>query len=651
MIQHPVRRLAAAALVFASLALFFAAPGALAQDSGDESTDEVSIAVAPELLLVDAGANPVVLIRTSTEPSEVSIAIGSAAADTSNPTQVGTTNLSQNTMLVIDNGVRSADLLDEFVTAASEYVRRAPGNESIGIYTTGGTGRARLGLNDDQALILETLGGLVASSDESRLWDAVRGAGLDLAATGSGVGLTNVIVFAGSADAGSTSEPVTARAAVVNAGASALVIAYDGNEVPSGSLERLAAASPGGAYASASEPALIEAYGESISNVVSGTYVVAFSSGEIGDNNAIKVTVDGVTIDASYVAGSTATGPALDPFVERSRPGVSFLQGSLGKNLGLILGALAAMLGAYAIAMIFHKDPSGLSYVLQPYADPHAGQLPDDEENSFAKNLFVKRAVEFTENLAERQGTLERTEALLERADMPLRAGEAMTAYAGIILAGFVLGFVISGNLIGAAIVMVAATLLPPAVVKFLAGRRKKAFLSQLPDTLQLLSSTLKAGYSFMQGVEAVSQEVEDPMGSELRRVVTEAQLGRPLEEALNGSADRMESADFSWAVMAVQIQREVGGNLSELLLTVAETMTARERLRRDVAALTAEGKMSAIVLGALPIMLGFAMYVINPEYISTLFEDSLGQILLGASIVAALLGFAWMKKIINIDI
>ena len=102
---------------------------------------------------------------------------------------------------------------------------------------------------------------------------------------------------------------------------------------------------------------------------------------------------------------------------------------------------------------------------------------------------------------------------------------------------------------------------------------------------------------------------------------------------------------------MAVRIQREVGGNLSELLMTVSETMTSRESLRRDVAALTAEGKMSAIVLGALPILLGFAMYVMNPEYIGTLFEDSLGRILLVSSVVAALAGFAWMKKIINIDI
>ena len=108
--------------------------------------------------------------------------------------------------------------------------------------------------------------------------------------------------------------------------------------------------------------------------------------------------------------------------------------------------------------------------------------------------------------------------------------------------------------------------------------------MSQLPDTLGLLASTLKAGYSFMQGVEAVSQEIEDPMGSELRRIVTEAQLGRPLVDAMDASAERMDSTDFAWAVMAVKIQREVGGNLSELLLTVAETMTERERLRRDVA-------------------------------------------------------------------
>src|SRR6185295_15409308 len=178
------------------------------------------------------------------------------------------------------------------------------------------------------------------------------------------------------------------------------------------------------------------------------------------------------------------------------------------------------------------------------------------------------------------------------------------------------------------------AALLPPAVVSFLANRRRKTFVSQLPDTLQLLSGTLRAGYSLMQGVEAVSQEVENPMGQELRRVVTESRLGRPLEESLDGVAERMASPDFAWAVMAIRIQREVGGNLSELLLTVADTMTQRERLRRDVAALTAEGRMSAIVLGLLPVAIGFVMYSINPDYMRVLFEESVGKLMLGGALL-----------------
>jgi len=195
------------------------------------------------------------------------------------------------------------------------------------------------------------------------------------------------------------------------------------------------------------------------------------------------------------------------------------------------------------------------------------------------------------------------------------------------------------------------AAIIPMATVSFLGGRRRKKFLGQLPDTLQLLSGTLRAGYSLMQGVEAVSQEVEDPMGHELRRVVTESRLGRPLEESLEGVAERMDSADFSWAVMAIRIQREVGGNLSELLLTVADTMTQRERLRRDVRALTAEGRVSAIVLALLPLGLGLAMFVINPAYTNKLIDTTLGNILLGSSIVMMIIGFLWMKKIIDIEI
>jgi tight adherence protein B len=240
---------------------------------------------------------------------------------------------------------------------------------------------------------------------------------------------------------------------------------------------------------------------------------------------------------------------------------------------------------------------------------------------------------------------------MLERANLPLRPAEALFFYgAGVVLVAVLL-VALADSLLAALIGIVLVALIPPAILSFLANRRRKQFEALLPDTLQLLASTLRAGYSLMQGVEAVSQEVSEPMGRELRRVVTEARLGRPLEAALEGVSDRMDSGDFAWAVMAIRIQREVGGNLAELLVTVAETMTERERLRRDVNALTAEGKISAIVLGILPVGLGLFIYTANPGYMDPLFDKTIGKIMLGGSILLAGFGFYWMKKMIEIDI
>jgi tight adherence protein B len=199
--------------------------------------------------------------------------------------------------------------------------------------------------------------------------------------------------------------------------------------------------------------------------------------------------------------------------------------------------------------------------------------------------------------------------------------------------------------------VLILMGALPPLVLKFLGKRRKRVFQGQLADTLQLLAGSLKAGYSLMQGVAAVSEEIEGPMGKELRRVVIESRLGRPLEDSLNEAAARMESADFAWVVMAINIQREVGGNLAELLMSVADTMIQRERLRRDVKALTAEGRVSAVVIGILPIALGFAMFSINPTYVKVLFTDRLGRMLAVGSVLLAAVGFWWMKKTIEVEI
>ncbi len=140
-------------------------------------------------------------------------------------------------------------------------------------------------------------------------------------------------------------------------------------------------------------------------------------------------------------------------------------------------------------------------------------------------------------------------------------------------------------------------------------------------------------------------------MARELRRVLAEARLGRPLEDALADVAVRMESKDFDWSVMAIRIQREVGGNLAELLQTVAETMVERSRLRGEVKALTAEGRISGIIMGLLPVGLGLFMFTASPDYIDDLFSSVTGWAMVVGSVVMAIAGFGWIQKIIKIEV
>jgi tight adherence protein B len=253
--------------------------------------------------------------------------------------------------------------------------------------------------------------------------------------------------------------------------------------------------------------------------------------------------------------------------------------------------------------------------------------------------------------LAQERGLLQYVEEKLEQADLALRPPEAIFFWVIAVVVFPVLVFGLTHNAVLFLFALMMVGLIPPAALSFMASRRLKKFNSQLPDTLQLLSSSLRAGFSFLQGVEAVAREVDEPMGGELRRVIVEAQLGKPVESALEDCATRMRSPDFDWAVMAVNIQREVGGNLADLLSTVGVTMIERERLRRDVKSLTAEGRMSAIVLGVMPPALGLVFYVTNPSYIKVLFTHVGGEIAIGVASVVMVLGFLWMKKIVDIKV
>jgi tight adherence protein B len=315
----------------------------------------------------------------------------------------------------------------------------------------------------------------------------------------------------------------------------------------------------------------------------------------------------------------------------------------------LVFGTVA--LALLAIAQFAFPDRPKMASMISAYGDPAAALADDGGRHvQLAETGFVQRAVEATAKIAEERGFLHSIERALQQADAPLRAAEAFFFTNAAVLVTAMLVHVLVGSWLVTLIALVVGGLLPPAYLKFRIARRKRKFLNQLPDTLQLLAGSLRAGYSLMQGVETVAHEIRGPMAKELQIVLTETKLGRQLEEALEDAARRLGSPDFDWVVMAIGIQREVGGNLAELLSTVAETMIARQRLRREVRALTAEGRMTAVILGILPIAIGLALWVLNPDYLRVMFDRTIGKIVLAGSTVWALFGFFWMKKIIAVE-
>ena len=465
----------------------------------------------------------------------------------------------------------------------------------------------------------------------------------------------NIVVFSDGEDTGSAATSSQARGAVDARGASLFAIGVENSGFAT--LEAIAS-STGGTSGIAAEAAAVGSVFAEVQASLRKQYVVTFASAEERGTVPITLSVGSQQATAEYVSGSRQSGVnSLRPQPVEAPSGPAFLRGDGGLVLALVLAALAAVVVVFTIGLSFFGSEDSLGHALRPYSDAYvAPDVPDDDGDgrrgpNLAQTPLLQRAVDATGQFADRQGFLVKVESRLEQANLPLRPAEAIFFYAAgvLALAGLLLGLL--QNPIAAALVTVLLAFVPPTVVSTLAKRRRKAFNSLLPDTLQLLASTLRAGFSLMQGVEAVSQEVSEPVGRELRRVVTEARLGRPLEESLDGVAARMGSADFGWATMAIRIQREVGGNLAELLVTVAETMTERERLRRDVNALVAEGKISAYVLGFLPFGIGFFIMASNPDYMSPLFEETIGKALMIGAGVLMLVGFYWMKKTIEIDI
>jgi len=239
---------------------------------------------------------------------------------------------------------------------------------------------------------------------------------------------------------------------------------------------------------------------------------------------------------------------------------------------------------------------------------------------------------------------------LLAAADVPLTVSEAAFAMLALGTGGFVLGMWRVHPLVGLALGVIGA-FAPVIYLKFKQGRRQKAFVEQLPDVLTLLVGSMRAGYGLGQAFDLVAREVADPAAKEFGRVTRATNLGLPMQQALEAMAARIQSDDLDLVVTAINIQYEMGGNLSAVLETISDTIRERVKVLRDVRTLTAQQRMTGYILALLPVGLAVVLSLLQPGYFEPFFAPGWPRLMPIGALVMMGIGFFFIQKIVDIKV
>ena len=553
--------------------------------------------------------------------------------------------IKRTTILVIDTSKSmKGDRFAAAQAAARTFLDTAPKNVYVGITTFANKVKQPLAPNldrDKARAVLDTL----KLSKKTSLYDgviaAVKQSGKD--------GQRRLLVLSDGADTSKTALEA-ATSAIGDAEIGVDVVALEQKAKKLAPLEAMAAAGSGRVINS-DPAALQEAFANEADDLarqvlVEATLPAGFTATEgnievrlPNGNEILTATAYAPLVTAATKADATpayvsAGGFSLPPWAMYAGTGL----------LGLSLVVLFVNLIPAKTQTEFTPDERLAKY---------AALTANTNAVASERDLSLAQAKQAAAVMLHRNQSLEaRIAARLEHAGSSLKPAEWLLAHSAIaVIAGAVGMLLGDGNIILGLIFTALGVVLPWAYLGFRRGRRLKAFNSSLPDTLQLMAGSLQAGLSLAQSVDAIVKEGTEPIAGEFTRVLIETRLGVSLEDALEGITERFDSKDFAWVVMAIKIQRQVGGNLAELLNTVAGTIREREYMRRQVAALAAEGKLSAIVLGGLPP--GFLTYllIVNGDYVMPMFTDPRGWVMLGGGGLLLSVGAFWMSRMVKVEV
>lgn len=312
---------------------------------------------------------------------------------------------------------------------------------------------------------------------------------------------------------------------------------------------------------------------------------------------------------------------------------------------------------------LFRRDKTSerldeLNTFIESEWQPAASDADAVSRTESARDQLARRL----DNMLDQRGIAGSMRAQLRKADLKFTVTEYLALHLVLAVALGAVGLILRGTF-GLILGVVLGFVLPRVYVGIKQGQRLKAFEDELPDILNLWVNSLRAGYSVPQAMEAVGKEAPPPACDEFRRVVSEFQIGIPMEIALNNMLARLESEDLDLVFTAVNIQREVGGNLAEILETISHTIRERIRIKGEIRTLTASGRASGTLVGSLPIGLALFLYIVNPDYMGQLFFGPpvganipglpipCGWPIIGIGLIMMGIGIAIISRIIDIEV
>lgn len=517
--------------------------------------------------------------------------------------------------------------------AASTFVRQLPAGARAAVIGFSNNPYVVSPMTDDRAALAAAIDG-VRASGETALYDA-----LDLATTQFSLTDTprSVVLVSDGGDTRSASTLEEATTRLVAAKARLFALRMTTSETNDGALEALATASHGRAVDGVNAADLSTAYQQIAGTALHEVRITYHSAGHGAAHVHVDLTSGNAHSTATVAVQLPDLPPATTVVTEPSAATPSPTPAEAPGSFRLVLGGGALFLGLLVIAYTaFVRPPKSL---LATNRHSRRSTSVQDLKGRFGAAM---------ERSLERRGRRDVVRRRLENAGIGLRPGEYLVLVATAAGGGFFVGLLFGGGALA-----IVFALLVVVGARVMLGRRttkrRAMFEQQLPDLLQQLTATLRAGYGIMQALDSVGREMEPPMCDEIRRVVHEVQLGRPLTESLETMSERVGCEDFTWVVQAIEINAEVGGDLVEVLEAVAGTIRARAHLRRQIRTLSAQGRLSAKILFAMPFFMAALLSLIHPGYLAPL-ATGVGPILLVIGAVLMTVGALLLRRIVRLQ-